>query len=99
MKGEPRGKGGRQDSFEASLKNLEEIVQRLEGGELTLEESLRLFEEGVRLTRVCAATLDEADRRIAVLMRREDGSLEEVPADPDAYARRDDDAEGEDEAG
>lgn len=99
MKGESRGKGARKDSFEASLKNLEEIVQRLEGGELTLEESLRLFEEGVRLTRVCAARLEEADRRIAVLMRREDGSLEEVSADPDAYARRDDDAKGEGEAG
>lgn len=99
MKYESKVKTARKDSFEASLKNLEEIVQRLEGGELTLEESLRLFEEGVRLTRVCAATLEEADRRIAVLMKREDGSTEEVPADPEAYAHREDDAEGEGEAG
>ena len=49
------------DSFEAQLKRLEEIVKSLEGGQLALEESLKLFEEGVRLSRQCHERLGEAE--------------------------------------
>lgn len=56
-------------TFEAALKQLEEIVQRLEKGELPLEESLRLYEEGIRLSRLCQGRLEEAEGRIEVLVK------------------------------
>jgi exodeoxyribonuclease VII small subunit len=56
-------------TFEAALKQLEEIVQRLEKGELPLEESLRLYEEGIRLSRLCQGRLEEAEGRIEVLVQ------------------------------
>jgi exodeoxyribonuclease VII small subunit len=56
-------------TFEAALKRLEEIVQRLERGELPLEESLALYEEGIRLSRVCHARLDEAEGRIELILK------------------------------
>ena len=62
-------------SFEASLKELEEIVRQLEEGDLPLEESLRLFEDGVRLSRTCRESLTSAERRIEVLMKESDGTL------------------------
>ncbi|MFQ5790439.1 MAG: exodeoxyribonuclease VII small subunit [Acidobacteriota bacterium] len=59
--------------FETALKKLEEIVKELEEGDLTLEKSLERYEEGVRLARFCNAKLDEAEKRIAVLQKDEDG--------------------------
>jgi exodeoxyribonuclease VII small subunit len=56
-------------SFEAALARLEEVVDRLEGGELELEAALASFEEGVRLTRHCAEQLGAAERRIEVLLQ------------------------------
>lgn len=61
--------------FESSLKELEQIVKQLEDGDLDLEESLKLFEEGVRLSRECRERLTNAERRIEVLMKEADGSL------------------------
>ncbi|MFQ5989866.1 MAG: exodeoxyribonuclease VII small subunit [Candidatus Methylomirabilales bacterium] len=65
--------------FEEALAKLEAVVNRLESGELPLEESLRLFEEGVHLTKVCAHRLEEAERRIAILKKDERGELLETP--------------------
>ena len=62
-------------SFEAALKQLEEIVQRLERGELPLEESLKLYEEGIRLSRLCHAKLEEAEAKIELLMKDARGDL------------------------
>ncbi len=59
--------------FEEALKRLEAIVRDLEGGELPLEESLRIFEEGVRLTRHCARKLDEAERKVEILLKDKKG--------------------------
>jgi exodeoxyribonuclease VII small subunit len=56
-------------SFEDALKKLEEIVHRLERGELTLEESLSCYEEGIRLSRFCHGKLEEAERKIEVLVK------------------------------
>ena len=60
--------GGEDMSYEDSLERLEEIVQRLETGKLPLDESLQLFEEGTRLTKVCQRRLTEAELRIEKLM-------------------------------
>jgi exodeoxyribonuclease VII small subunit len=67
--------------FEEALERLETIASSLEEGDLTLEQSLGLFEEGVRLTRLCASRLDEAQKRIEVLTRTEDGALQTSPFD------------------
>ncbi len=66
-------------SYEDSLERLEEIVQRLESGKLTLDESLKLFEEGTRLTKVCQSRLTEAELRIERLVG-EGGQVEEMPS-------------------
>jgi exodeoxyribonuclease VII small subunit len=60
-------------SFEASLESLEEIVQQLEGGDLSLEKSLELFEQGIKLSRQCQERLSQAERRIEILLRDNQG--------------------------
>ncbi len=72
-------KGPKEPGFEEAVGRLERIVKDLEDGDLPLEESLRLFEEGIRLTRMCAARLDEAQRRIDLLTKGEQGDLKLVP--------------------
>ena len=66
-------------TFEASLKELETIVKQLEEGDMPLEESLKLFEAGVRLSRECRERLNNAERRIEVLMKEADGSMNLEP--------------------
>jgi exodeoxyribonuclease VII small subunit len=66
-------------TFEDQLGRLEEIVGALEAGNLPLEESLRIFEEGVSLARGCARYLDEAERRIEILVRDEAGAAVAAP--------------------
>jgi exodeoxyribonuclease VII small subunit len=61
-------------TFEASLKELEKIVRRLEDGDALLEDSLKLFEDGVRLARECQERLNQAERRIEVLLKDENGN-------------------------
>jgi len=99
MKREARGARKKQESFEEALKRLEEIVHRLESGDLTLEESLELFEEGVRLTRVCSQRLDEAQKRIDLLTRDEQGGVTSEAADPDSFQQKIHHGEGEGEIG
>jgi exodeoxyribonuclease VII small subunit len=67
--------------FEASLAELESIVQRLEHGELPLDESLRQFERGVALTRSCQKALRQAEQKIRVLSKGADGELVEQDFD------------------
>ena len=66
-------------SFEEALKGLEAIVARLETGSLRLEEALEVFEEGVRLARICSKRLEEGEKRISILLRSEKGELVERP--------------------
>jgi len=61
-------------TFENSLNELEKIVRRLEEGDSSLEESLKLFEDGVRLSRECQERLNQAERRIEVLLKDENGN-------------------------
>ena len=65
--------------FEAALSRLEEIVSELESGELGLEQSLKLFEEGVKLARVCNARLEEAERKVEVLLKDKNGKMTAKP--------------------
>ena len=60
-------------TFEASLEALEQIVHELESGDLPLEKSLELFEDGIRLSRQCQERLSQAERRIEVLLRDNQG--------------------------
>jgi exodeoxyribonuclease VII small subunit len=77
-------------TFEGSLKRLEEIVAQLEGNKLALEQSLAIFEEGVRLVRFCAGRLDEAERRIEILLADKEGRLHAEP-----FPEESEDATGE----
>ena len=67
-------------TFEDALARLEEIVRKMEQGEVTLDASLALFEEGTALSRHCARKLDEAEQRITVLVAGEDGVEEDGEA-------------------
>jgi exodeoxyribonuclease VII small subunit len=66
-------------SFEESLKKLETIVDQLEKGDLSLEDSLKLFEEGVGLSAVCKQELDAAEGKVQLLIKQRDGSLKAEP--------------------
>ncbi len=66
-------------SFEESLKKLETIVDKLEKGDLSLEESLRLFEEGVGLSATCKKELEEAEGKVETLIKQRDGSFKTEP--------------------
>jgi exodeoxyribonuclease VII small subunit len=71
-------------SFESSLEELEQIVRELEGGDLPLDRSLELFEQGVRLSRECQKRLDEAERKVEILLRGNDGAYKPAPfAEPE----------------
>lgn len=65
--------------FENSLARLETIVKELEKGELSLEEALQLFEEGIKISRFCSVRLDEAERKVEILLKNEKGKLVEEP--------------------
>jgi exodeoxyribonuclease VII small subunit len=71
-------------TFESSLEELERIVRQLEQGELTLEKSLELFEQGVKLSRDCQERLNQAERRIEILMRDNQGRASVRPFDPES---------------
>ena len=73
-------------TFEASLEALEQIVRQLEDGDLPLEKSLELFEQGIRLSRDCQERLSQAERRIEILLRDNQGrpvaaAFKEPPAE------------------
>ena len=66
-------------SFEAALEQLQGAVKKLESGELSLDQSLRQFEEGIRLTRFCQEHLATAEQRVEILMKNSAGNLEAQP--------------------
>ena len=72
------------ERFEDCLNKLEKIVSKLEEGEIPLEESLKLFEEGIRLSRVCSHKLDEAEKRVEILLKGKHEDLETERFDPSA---------------
>lgn len=70
-------------SFETSLTELEQIVGKLESGDLPLEQSLELFEKGINLSRECRERLTKAERRIEILMKNAGGDLAVEEFDPE----------------
>ncbi len=69
-------------TFEDALSQLESIVARLENGDLPLEESLKLFEEGIKLSRFCNQKLNEAQKKVEVLLKGNRGESEPQPFEP-----------------
>jgi exodeoxyribonuclease VII small subunit len=67
-----RSKNMAKEKFEEALGRLEDIVKRMEAGDMTLEESLKAFEEGIKLARLCSRKLDEAERRVEILLKQEE---------------------------
>jgi exodeoxyribonuclease VII small subunit len=91
-------------SFETALARLEEIVRELEEADLPLERSLAVFEEGVRLSRLLHQRLNEAERKVEILLKDEDGAKVPVPfaegaAAPEARGEADAGDDGGDEGG
>lgn len=70
-------------SFEKSLSRLDDIVKRLEHEDLTLEQSLKLFEEGVKLADDCGKRLDEAEKKVTLLLHDDKGALRQEPFEQD----------------
>lgn len=66
-------------TFEAALARLEEIVRMLEGGSAPLDDSLKIFEEGVALVRFCGTKLDNAEQKLKILVKKQDGGYAEQP--------------------
>jgi len=69
--------------FETALKRLEEIVKKLENGELSLDSALQLFEEGIKLSRFCHTKLEEAERRVEILVKNSSGQPRAVAFESD----------------
>jgi exodeoxyribonuclease VII small subunit len=68
-----RGGNMAKEKFEEALGRLEDIVKKMEAGDMTLEESLKSFEDGIKLARLCSRKLDEAERRVEILLKQEEG--------------------------
>lgn len=66
-------------TFEQYIEQLEKIVEELESGELPLEKSMKKFEEGIKCSSFCSKLLDETEKKITILSRCEDGTIEEEP--------------------
>ena len=69
--------------FERSLARLEEIVKRLENANLSLDDAMKLFEEGVELTRDCQKQLEEAEGRVEILLKKAGGQMAAEPFEPE----------------
>ncbi len=67
------------ERFEDTFKKLEAIVNKLENGDLPLEESMKLFEEGMRLSKICSQRLTEVQKRVEILLKSADGNLQSQP--------------------
>ncbi len=75
---------GGDETYDGLVSKLERVVGELESGQLTLEQSIERFAEGVRLARDASRKLDEAERKVELLVRNADGEEEAVPFDPES---------------
>jgi exodeoxyribonuclease VII small subunit len=69
--------------FERSLARLEEVVRKLESPQLSLDEAMKLFEEGVALSRECQKQLEEAEGKVEILLKKADGKMVAEPFEPE----------------
>jgi exodeoxyribonuclease VII small subunit len=76
--------GSKKPTFEKAMKQLEQIVDELESGELPLEKALQKFEEGISLSKFCSEKLEETERRISQLTADKDGAPLETPFETDS---------------
>ncbi|MEW6724386.1 MAG: exodeoxyribonuclease VII small subunit [Bacillota bacterium] len=83
MTKETMGAGNPECSFEEALERLEQIVKKLESETLTLSQAIELYEEGVRMSRLCARQLELAEGKIEKLLEKTDGSLARQPFEVD----------------
>lgn len=67
--------------FEEALKKLEKIVEDLEGGNLSLDDALAKYEEGIKLSKLCAKKLEVAKKKVEILLKSEDGTVDLKPFD------------------
>ncbi len=70
-------------NFEKSMKQLEQIVQELESGDLSLEKAIKKFEDGVRLSKLCSKQLDETEKKVTMLLRDQNGKISVNSFNPD----------------
>ena len=73
-------------NFEEALKKLEGEVKKLEGGNMTLDESISAFEEAVKLVKICNEKLENAERRVRLLTEKADGTVTDIPFDTENEA-------------
>jgi len=66
-------------TFEQAMKQLEQIVQDLESGDMPLEKAIKKFEDGIQLSKFCSQKLDETEKKITILMQDSDGKVSEQP--------------------
>ena len=76
-------------TFEQSMKQLERIVQELEGGDLPLETAIKKFEVGMKLTKFCSQKLDDTEKKVSILLKNAEGRIAEKPF------RSEDDGDGD----
>ena len=81
-------------TFEQAMKQLEQIVQDLESGDMPLEKAIKTFEDGIQLSKFCSEKLDETEKRITILIQDSDGKLSEAP-----FSGKNDELAEDDEAG
>ena len=81
-------------TFETAMKQLEQIVQDLETGDMPLEKAIKKFEEGIQLSKYCTEKLDESEKKITILMQDSNGTLSEA-----SFVGQNAGLDAEDEAG
>lgn len=82
-------------SFESAMKELESIVSDLEDKDLTLDQALKKFQQGMKLSRFCAKKLDETERKVSQLVQEDSGAVREVPFSSDDLENGQESAEAE----
>jgi exodeoxyribonuclease VII small subunit len=83
-KPEVKPEGAKKQAFEQSLARLEEIVRRMESANLPLDEAMKLFEEGMQLSRDCQKQLEQAEARVEILLKKAGGEMTAQPFEPDS---------------
>ncbi len=73
----------KEPKFEEALQKLEKIVEDLESGKLSLDESMKRYEEGIRLSKLCSKRLEEAKKKVELLLKSDDGKLATQPLNED----------------